>query len=94
MALWLAPVHAAELIVGTAMDDSAQPIRFRIESESRENLIGGELLFGGVRYAINRTSLRGLIGASRFEGIETGQSGGFAEFVVRVEGYRVISIPS
>ena len=66
----LLPVETAskELLAGTMPDGEGGSIAFRLEAESREDVVGGRIYLGGAEYTIARMSRLGLIGAHRLGG--------------------------
>ena len=71
-----------ELLAGTAMDGDGGTLEFRLDGESREEAVGGRILFGDSEYTISRMSRLGLIGAHRFGGGEDAGGERFGEFLV------------
>lgn len=70
---------AAELLAGRVVLDGQQAMDFRLTGESRENVIGGEMVLGGRRYEIRHVSRLGSIGA-RGAGVRDARSSEFAVF--------------
>ena len=73
---------AAELLVGAAPDRDGAMLPFRLEAESRRDVVGGRILLGEVAYEISRVSRLGLIGARRFVVGDGDGRGRHAEFLV------------
>ena len=63
-----AEVVPKELLAGTIPDGEGGTIAFRLDGESREEVVGGHILLGGAEYTIARVSRLGLIGAHRLGG--------------------------
>lgn len=69
MALLLpAEVASKELLSGAIPDGEGGTIAFRLDGESREEVVGGRILLGDAEYTIARMSRLGLIGAHRLGG--------------------------
>ena len=60
--------EAKELLTGMIPDGEGGSIAFRLEAESRENVVGGRIFLGDAEYTIARMSRLGLIGAHRLGG--------------------------
>ena len=74
---------AADLLVGTMPNPDGPALAFRLEAESRRDVVGGRIVLGGSAYEISRVSRLGLIGARRFVGGGAdGQQERHAEFLV------------
>ena len=61
-------VTSKELLAGTIPDGEGGAIVFRLDGESREEVVGGRILLGDAEYTIARVSRLGLIGAHRLGG--------------------------
>ena len=80
--LVLSGVAAAEsLLSGTIPTGDGSAVAFRLDAESRDDVIGGRILLGEAEYEISRVSRLGLIGARRFMGSDDAESR-YAEFLV------------
>lgn len=87
VALLPASAAAAELLVGTAPDGGGSQVRFRLEAENRQDLVGGRIILGELEYEISRVSRLGLVGARRFA-IDAGDGRKrYAEFLVFSSSY-------
>ena len=71
---------AADLLVGTVPDSDGSGLAFRLEAESRQDVVGGRIVLGGIEYEISRVSRLGLIGARRF--VTGDGQDRYAEFLV------------
>ena len=81
-------VPSKELLTGTISDSKGGTIAFRLDGESREDVVGGRILLGDAEYTIARVSRLGLIGAHRLGG---GEGEGEGEDVKRHAEYLVFS---
>ena len=72
---------AADLLVGTVPNPDGPGLAFRLEAESRRDVVGGSIFLGGSAYEISKTSRLGLFGARRFVDGGAGQER-HAEFLV------------
>ena len=73
---------AADLLVGTMPNSDGPGLAFRLEAESRRDVVGGRIVLGGSAYEISRVSRLGLIGARRFVGGDGDGQERHAEFLV------------
>ena len=74
---------ATDLLVGTMPNHNGPALAFRLEAESRRDVVGGRIVLGESAYEISRVSRLGLIGARRFVGGGAeGQQQRYAEFLV------------
>ena len=73
---------AADLLVGTMPNPDGPALAFRLEAESRRDVVGGRIVLGGSAYEISRVSRLGLIGARRFVGSSSAGQERHAEFLV------------
>ena len=78
---------AAELLRGTAPVGDDATVRFRLEAENRNDLVGGRIFLGEIEYEISRVSRLGLVGARRFATGDDGGRGRYAEFLVLSSSY-------
>ena len=78
---------AAELLLGPvpAADDAT--VQFRLEAESRQDLVGGRIFLGEFEYEISKVSRLGLVGARRFVTGDDDGLGRYAEFLVFSSSY-------
>ena len=65
-----AEVASKELLAGMVPDGEGGIVAFRLDGESREEVVGGRILLGDAEYTIARVSRLGLIGAHRLGGGE------------------------
>ena len=71
-----------ELLTGTVPDGKGGLMAFRLDGESREDVVGGRILLGDTEYTIARMSRLGLIGAHRLGGSEEEDVNRYAEYLV------------
>ena len=75
-------VASKELLAGTAPDGAGGTLAFRLDAESRQDVVGGRILLGGSEYTISRVSRLGLIGAHRLEGGGDEEGDRYADYLV------------
>ena len=75
-------VPSKELLTGTVPDGEGGMVAFRLDGESREEVVGGRILLGDAEYTIARMSRLGLIGAHRLGGGEGEDVKRHAEYLV------------
>ena len=78
---------AAELLLGAAPVADDATVQFRLEAESRLDLVGGRIFLGEFEYEISKVSRLGLIGARRFVTGDDDGLGRYAEFLVFSSSY-------
>ena len=71
-----------ELLAGLAPDGDGGTLAFRLDGESREEVVGGRILLGDAEYTIARVSRLSLIGAHRLGGGEGEDVKRHAEYLV------------
>ena len=71
-----------ELLAGMVPDGEGGTFAFRLEGESREEVVGGRILLGKSEYAISRVSRLGLIGAHRLGESENAGGEHYVKFLV------------
>lgn len=71
-----------ELLAGTTPDGGGGTLAFRLDGESRHDVVGGRILLGEAEYTISRVSRLGLIGAHRIGGGESEGGERYGEFLV------------
>ena len=83
VALLLASGAAAEeLLVGTMPEGGDAAVAFRLDGESRDDIVGGRIVLGEIEYEVSRVSRLGLIGARRFVLGAGDERERYAEFLV------------
>jgi len=80
--LLLPSVAAKELLTGAVANDGSTPLAFTLSGESRQDIIGGEIILGDKTFAIQKVSRLGLIGATRVALNEGKQTFQFAEYAI------------
>lgn len=78
---------AADLLLGAAPVSDDATVRFRLEADDRQELVGGRIFLGEFEYRISKVSRLGLVGARRFVTGEDGGVGRYAEFLVFSSSY-------
>lgn len=78
---------AANLVEGSLVDESDQPVAFSITAEARDKLVGGAMTLGEREYRIVGESRYGLVGASRLEGTELAEENRVGEYLVFSSSY-------
>ena len=71
-----------ELLSGTAPDGEGGTLAFRLDAESRREVVGGRIVLGHAEFTISRMSRLGLIGAHRMGGAESSGGERHGEFLV------------
>ena len=80
--LMLSCVAAAQaLLSGTMPASDGSAVAFRLDAESRNEVVGGRIFLDETEYEVSRVSRLGLIGARRFVGSDDSESR-HAEFLV------------
>ena len=73
---------AKDLLAGTMPEGDSSVVAFRLDAESREDIVGGRIVLGEVGYEVSKVSRLGLIGARRFVGSDGDALESYAEFLV------------
>lgn len=80
LAAYTQPALSKELVVATVRASDDTDLDFRLTGAARDDVVGGEIVFGQAVYEISRVSRHGLIGARRIVSTDDGRVGEFVVF--------------